>query len=316
VTRELTSDEMDELHGLGVRYRNALSTERLDLVGAQLIDRARLLKAAGCRWRDIERHLGLTPYGRRTLSSRHESKPRPALDAPAKPPITIRVELPSSAGRMHRWHELVPQSITLESRSVSSFTTTSSMDYWAFGGSDVFIAFGVQGQQRQSFTQEAKRISAQFPAHRLPETHYDVTVAELQHLAVRRPFVLHVGAHRESGAVLLADGSGSNVPVLDEDFARLLAPEPSKMPAVVVLAFCDSAEVAKYLGTHDMAVISFEGELTDEAALAFSEALYGAFTRGRPVRTAFEAGQAATRGSFNLQVRLSTWSSQHDRVLG
>lgn len=103
--------------------------------------------------------------------------------------------------------------------------------------------------------------------------------------------------------------------VLDDDLVRLLAPDVNDHPAVLVLSFCDSADVAVRLLDLDIAVISFEGELPDDAAPEFFEHLYQAFNLGRTVRMAFEVGHAAVRANRGIEARLNGFSSAHDRQL-
>ena len=134
-------------------------------------------------------------------------------------------------------------------------------------------------------------------------------------MAVRRPFILHIAAHRSMGATGLANSRGEVDRVLDDDLVRLLAPDVNDHPAVLVLSFCDSADVARRLLDLDIAVISFEGELPDDAAPEFFEHLYQAFNLGRTVRMAFEVGHAAVRANRGIEARLNGFSSAHDRQL-
>ena len=84
----------------------------------------------------------------------------------------------------------------------------------------------------------------------------------------------------------------------------MLVPERGG-PAVLVLSFCDSAEIAALLRDTDVAVISFEGDVRDTAGQAFTQYLYDSLALGHTVGSAFEIAAAAVTAVGKAVPRLT-----------
>lgn len=271
-------------------------------------------------WAAISRHLGLSERQLRALRSARS--PFERLDIPVEveggQSAVIRLvldPLPISGGASMESSESATASAAILMSSTSGGFAGAVGRFATGERNGVFVALGVPSLTTpQRFDREARTITTALRGRRLPEIQSRATLAELQGLAIRQPFVLHVAAHRDLGAVMLSDPSGNGVPVLDEDLIPLIAPEEGA-PAVIVLSFCDSHQVAKRLRDRDIALISFEGELSDSAAFSFCEHLYEALALGRTVSMSFEVGKAAVRGAHGVEPLLSPFSSAHGRNL-
>jgi hypothetical protein len=101
--------------------------------------------------------------------------------------------------------------------------------------------------------------------------------------------LIHFSGHGTHGKGLnFADSLGNTHRVTGQSLARLF--RLSDVLECVVLNACHSVDQAEAISRHIHCVIGMEGEIGDEAAIAFSTGLYDSLTAGETYGTSFEMG--------------------------
>lgn len=126
--------------------------------------------------------------------------------------------------------------------------------------------------------------------------HFEIRTAvrpkDLQVALVRlRPRFVHFSGHgTSSGGLILQDDSGRSL-VIDAPMLTTLFKVVSPDVECVVLNFSYSIVLAKAIAKEVKYVIGFNS-VTDNAALTFAAAFYGAVANGQTIEAAFKLGQA------------------------
>ncbi len=95
-------------------------------------------------------------------------------------------------------------------------------------------------------------------------------------IAEERPHIVHFCGHGlEDGSLLLEDDGGGNKSVKPEGLAELFKLHANYVQCVLLNA-CHSAKSATVIGQHINYVIGMNQEITDKAAIAFSQGFYDA----------------------------------------
>jgi CHAT domain-containing protein len=109
-----------------------------------------------------------------------------------------------------------------------------------------------------------------------------------QALLAHNPQIVHFSGHGgRSNGITLEDDFGNAKPVNKQAFARLFKALKDDI-RLVVLNACYSEDQANWLKEIVDYTIGMSAEVKDNAAIAFSAALYEALSYGRTVRSAFE----------------------------
>lgn len=122
--------------------------------------------------------------------------------------------------------------------------------------------------------------------------HFATRVGDLQHALLRHePQVVHFSGHGETpGVIYLGDEHGRPKAVGKEALGKLFGVLAGSV-RVVVLNGCDTLPTVEAIGEAVDFVIGMNRPISDESAIDFSEAFYGALAMGRSVLTAFELGK-------------------------
>jgi CHAT domain len=122
--------------------------------------------------------------------------------------------------------------------------------------------------------------------------HFATRVGDLQHALLRHePQVVHFAGHGDApGVIYLGDDGGNPKAVGKEALARLFGILKGSVRAVV-LNGCDTLPTVEAIGEAVDFVIGMNRPISDESAIDFAEAFYGALAMGRSVLTAFELGK-------------------------
>ena len=134
---------------------------------------------------------------------------------------------------------------------------------------------------------------------------WDVTLTDLQDLLLRhRPHILHLSAHGTSGGrlVLAQDTSSRNLVVSDGEYSEEIPTEAVALGSLfaaakgqlrcVILNTCHSEAQAQVIAGHVDCAIGMAGNISDAAAIRFSEAFYGALGYGQSLKVAYDLGCA------------------------
>jgi hypothetical protein len=318
--RLLTAVEIDRLQHVARALRRAPNPDERTRCTGNLVDVVNQLYVDGVRLVAIQPHLGMSAGRLRRL---RRTRAALAVTPAAAPPT--RITLDALRPEQRAISTVEQQSIAFDSHEAMATTSIGEAIGTTYFrgdvGNGVVIALGVQMPDRNgdasgrlNLNQEAKTAQRAMRGRREPVLRPDATLVDLQDAALRRPFILHVAAHREFGATMLAGHDGQATRVLDEDLVAAIAPTAGA-PSAIMLSFCDSHEVAALIEDRDIAVISFHGKILDEAARDFYGHLYEALARGRSISLAFEVASGATRGSYGLTAVINPYSSAHARSL-
>ena len=122
----------------------------------------------------------------------------------------------------------------------------------------------------------------------------DVDLPEFaKSLRLHKPAVVHLSGHSgDDGSLVIRDADGQAVEMTPEGIARMLAVS-SATTRLVVLSACYSAALADLLVADIDCVIGMTADVDDDAAVLFSELLYGALFDGVSVNDAFETALGA-----------------------
>jgi hypothetical protein len=117
-------------------------------------------------------------------------------------------------------------------------------------------------------------------------------LALLRELTREDPVVVHFGGHGGGGDVVLEGPDGQPEPVSAQalsDALRSSAPNTR----LVVLNACHSLDLVEALATHVPCTIAMAADVTDQAAIRYAAALYGALAFGKSIAQAHAQGLAA-----------------------
>lgn len=212
MTPRLSLAQIDELAAAGRLLRHAESDEQRRQIEASTVRLAQRFHEANATWIEICRHLGVSPTALLKLRQRRTAHtPTTPFVPPPAPVVRLSFE-PDGGTRSGYQLDLSQSSSSLSSTSTLGHTLSAQGSAFLTGERNgVFVALGLAENDHRSalrLTQEAKTISRPFPGHRVPTVRHDTTRAELQDMAVRRPFILHIAAHRSMGATGLANSRG------------------------------------------------------------------------------------------------------------
>lgn len=297
--RRPTRVEIDRLVASGRHIRGSRSANERRLAERTAASLAQQLKELGVPYADSARHLGLSAGELRRM---RDSKDAPATEIARTSSAGFIIRPATAAndnGRATSSDSFEQTSFVNADHALGSASTAiGSVQNALYVGptrQGVLIALGLAHDRDTSFRlrREEKVIIRELRGREVPDVQ-EPTLPELQDQAVRRPFVLHLAAHRADGAVLLADPDGHPAWIEDRDVAAALSPQDGG-PSLLVLSFCDSVRVAQLLSDRNIAVVSFSGDVDDDTAVQFASYLYSALRLGRSIRSAFEVAQAACR---------------------
>lgn len=134
--------------------------------------------------------------------------------------------------------------------------------------------------------------------------HWAVRFEDIARLFMRHePHVVHFSGHgnRSNELILKADNGGTHA-ASPEALGRLFTAIPARVRCVVLNA-CYSGEQVDAILQHVDSVIGMSDQISDSAAIRFSEAFYEAVSFGKDLRTAFDLGCARLGGSRDGSVR-------------
>ncbi|MFB9628954.1 CHAT domain-containing protein [Nonomuraea helvata] len=122
-------------------------------------------------------------------------------------------------------------------------------------------------------------------------SHWAVRIGDLQRLLLRyRPDIVHFSGHGSSySEILLQDDQGRSFPIAPDALSGLFS-LLSKNVRCVVLNACYSERQAAGIAASVDCVVGMSDEVTDEAAILFAGAFYGALGAGETVQRAFHFG--------------------------
>lgn len=124
-------------------------------------------------------------------------------------------------------------------------------------------------------------------------------------LAEHRPNILHLTCHGKADVISLERGQYSPVEIAADTLAELLGTFKDSL-RIVVLTVVNSSSIAQRIGRQIPLTIGMEGEMNDEAAIAFSTTFYEALCYGRSVENSFTIARVhakvvdPTHGCFAL----------------
>ncbi len=145
------------------------------------------------------------------------------------------------------------------------------------------LAVGKEIQATQQALDRAQRRD-DFTLRAAPEVTFARAIQEIDKY---RPQVIHFAGHGYAdGSIGFADGTRVAAEDLEELFSLL-----KQRPQLVVFTCCNSLNVAKRVSQHAGGAIGFAGAILDEAAQAFSAALYESY--GADDNTAYRAFRLA-----------------------
>lgn len=156
----------------------------------------------------------------------------------------------------------------------------------------LFVAAQADGHPRVNIDEEEKLIkkaldSPDAPVSLRRET--ACTYEDLLEALEDGPEVLHIACHGEGGNIIFADG-----PVQLDHLVEELTAHPSLK--IFITTACESAALARRLSTLQ-AAIGMRGEISSEAACAFTKGFYRSFARGKSPAVCHASGvRALSRG--------------------
>jgi len=270
--------------------------------------------SSGASWAQLGRHIGLSSSTLTRLRQHKWERQSDDFHAQQTTAMTITLTFEAAASTAEIL-QTMNSSIFENSNSQTMGEILATDHFRTPTNNEVILAVGSpsRGEGRQNFNHEAQVIRHALRGRAVPVVREAVSLAELHDAAVRRPFILHLAAHRSFGAVDLTGPDGERQPVPDVGLAKMVVPSQGA-PKILILSFCGSVEVAQSLESEDVAIISFEGELTDDQAIAFHQNLYEAIRLGRRVGVAFEIGQAATM-ALGVTPRINAPNAAHEQRL-
>lgn len=320
--RRLTAAEIDKLAHVARAWRLAPNTDERDRCASNLVDLVNRLHVDDVTYVTVLPHLEMR-YDQ--LLQLRKAKPVPSLASARQPAPTLHALEPAPPSpEQGLWLANSSASTALEaSTSIAhslSADVLNSSNRDGPAAADIVIVIGALPDResaladRPDFNREAGRIRHSVRIRRLPVSLPNATLVDIQDAALKRPFILHLAAHREFGATWFAGADGQPIKVLDKDLARAIAPTQGA-PSAIMLSFCDSHEVAALIEDRDIAVISFCDVILDAAARDFWSHLYDALAVGQTVGESFEVAAGAARGSYGLNAVINPHSSAHGRKL-
>jgi hypothetical protein len=129
---------------------------------------------------------------------------------------------------------------------------------------------------------------------------WSVSLAGLkEHIAKARPDVVHVLSPTVDPAkneIILSDERGRPEYVPMQAFAAAFA-RRAAAPKLVVINTCHSRPLAEAVSKHVGCAVSMDGEISDAAAIEFSDALYHGLAEGKSVADAFDLARDAVKKS-------------------
>lgn len=130
----------------------------------------------------------------------------------------------------------------------------------------------------------------------------DVDLPEFaKSLRLHKPNVVDLSGHGgDDGSLVIRDADGQAVEMTPEGLAKMLAVE-NKTTRLVVLSACYSAALAELLVVETDCVIGMTADVDDDAAVLFSEMLYGALFDGASVADAFDTALGAVLARYPEQ---------------
>lgn len=121
--------------------------------------------------------------------------------------------------------------------------------------------------------------------------HWAVRVTDLQKLLQRhQPNIVHFSGHGSTDSEIVLEGpDGTSCAVPADALSELFGLLRGNIRCVVLNA-CYSEDQARAIGQHIDCVVGMSSTVTDEAAIAFSRAFYGALGCGADIQKAFALG--------------------------
>ena len=161
----------------------------------------------------------------------------------------------------------------------------------------LFLAANPRGTSELDLKAEADAIAAALRRARYGEhfqfiTHYAVRVNQLQGLLLdHQPHVVHFSGHGASdGEIILEDERGDACAVAPDALAETFRLLRGDIRCVVINA-CFSRPQAEAIARHVEGVVGMAAPVSDDAAIVFSSAFYGALAQGLDLQTAFDLGR-------------------------
>jgi hypothetical protein len=160
----------------------------------------------------------------------------------------------------------------------------------------LFLAATPEDEVKLNVEEEARevnyriRLGARGDRFKL-EKEFAVRTSDLtDHLLNYKPTIVHFSGHgSEYNEIILLDNNGRGKPVSGKALKRLFNALKDNIRCVVLNA-CYSEWQAQAIAEHIDCVIGMSDSISDQAAINFSSAFYGALAFGRDVKTAFEVG--------------------------
>lgn len=149
-----------------------------------------------------------------------------------------------------------------------------------------------------NLTGEFKKIKAVISSSTFPDSislfsKFDVSVEDLfQSLNEYRPHVLHFSGNMDGGSVLLSSKDGGVKTVKESALVGLLRVLKDNI-RLVILNACNSLSCAEALSEVIDCTIGIKAEISDSAAITFSESFYRGIGFGRSVKDAFDQARVA-----------------------
>ncbi len=147
-------------------------------------------------------------------------------------------------------------------------------------------------------TGEFKKIKAVISSSTFPDSislfsKFDVSVEDLfQSLNEYRPHVLHFSGNMDEGSVLLSSKDGGVKTVKEAALIGLLRVLKDNI-RLVILNACNSLSCAEGISEVIDCTIGIKAEISDSAAITFSESFYRGIGFGRSVKDAFDQARVA-----------------------
>lgn len=147
-------------------------------------------------------------------------------------------------------------------------------------------------------TGEFKKIKAVISSSKFPDSislfsKFDVSVEDLfQSLNEYCPHVLHFSGNMDGSSVLLSSKDGSVKTVKESALVGLLRVLNDNI-RLVILNACNSLSCAEAISEVIDCAIGVKGEISDSAAITFSESFYRGIGFGRSVKDSFDQARVA-----------------------
>lgn len=161
----------------------------------------------------------------------------------------------------------------------------------------LFLAANPTDRSRLAIDEEIRDINRRIRMgqlhHRLQlEQEWAVKAVDLSQMLLKhRPAIVHFSGHGSSlGELLLLDENGKGVTVPIDALSQLFRIMAPRGVRCVVLNACYSAPQANAISQHVDCVVGISGQVSDQAAIAFSAGFYTGLAEGETVQVAFELG--------------------------